>query len=236
MIPQIIQHALFDLLVNLRETDRVRLMVESDGGAVVDAKEVSDGLAGELFRFHSQQTREIGAYLCGRRPYETMLYWETVDTTGLRPDQVDFSRIWRAVSKVVFSTTLESVTGNARLADDGVAGEVAKVKRQPGNDVVSVGGAGFASSLIKLDLIDEYRPFVSPVVLGGGTPYFPALPKEIRLELLETRTFGSRIVYVRYRRVQHDTSHEFNSPRVRWWARQDSNLRPEDYESPALTS
>jgi dihydrofolate reductase len=100
----------------------------------------------------------------------------------------------------VFSNTLEKVEGNARLARDGVAEEVAELKEQPGKDL-AVGGAGLASTLIELGLIDEYRLFVSPVVLGGGTPYFPALQERIDLELVETRTFGSRVVYVRYRRV-----------------------------------
>jgi dihydrofolate reductase len=103
--------------------------------------------------------------------------------------------------KFVFSTTLDKVEGNARLIRDGVAQEVAKLKQQPGKDL-AVGGAGLASSLIKMDLIDEYRPFVSPVVRGSGTPYFPALEERINLELLETRTFGSRVVYLRYRRRQ----------------------------------
>ena len=67
--------------------------------------------------------------------------------------------------------------------------------------MVSVGGAGLAATLIKLDLIDEYRLFVSPVVLGGGTPYFPPLDAVIELGLVETRTFGSRVVYLRYRRA-----------------------------------
>jgi dihydrofolate reductase len=98
----------------------------------------------------------------------------------------------------VFSTTLEKVEGNARLVKDGVAEEVAKLKAQPGKDL-AVGGAGLASTCMKLGLIDEYRLFVSPVVLGGGTPYFPALDERIDLELVETRTFGSRVVYVRYR-------------------------------------
>ena len=65
-----------------------------------------------------------------------------------------------------------------------------------------MGGAGLASTFIKLGLIDEYRLFISPVVVGGGTPYFPALNERIKLELVETRTFGSRVVYVRYRRVE----------------------------------
>ncbi len=100
----------------------------------------------------------------------------------------------------MFSTTHERVQGNARLASDDVAGEVAGLKEAPGEGVVSVGGAGLASTLIKLDLIDEYRLFVNPVVLGGGIPYFPVSDRTIELELLETRTFGSRVVYLRYLR------------------------------------
>jgi dihydrofolate reductase len=74
------------------------------------------------------------------------------------------------------------------------------LKEQPGKDL-AVGGAGLASTLIELGLVDEYRLFVSPVVLGGGTPYFPPLDERIDLELVETRTFGSRVVYLRYRRT-----------------------------------
>lgn len=155
----------------------------------------------ELFRFHIQETREIGAHLCGRRLYEAMVIWETADETRWTPPELEFARIWKAIPKVVFSTTLDKVEGNARLARNGVADEVARLKEQPGAGVVSVGGAGFASTLIKLGLIDEYRLFVSPVVLGRGTPYFPALDNRINLELIETRTFGSRVVYVRYQRA-----------------------------------
>lgn len=104
----------------------------------------------------------------------------------------------------MFSTTLERVEGNARLVRDGVAEEVAKLKEQPGKEL-AVGGAGLASTCMKLGLIDEYRLFVSPVVLGGGTLYFPAMDERINLELVETRTFGSRVVYVRYLRVQDGT-------------------------------
>jgi dihydrofolate reductase len=153
----------------------------------------------ELHRFHNQQAREIGAHLCGRRLYEAMTYWETADQNPSAPDhELEFARIWKSMPKIVFSKTLEKVEGNARLARDGVAEEVARLKEQPGKDL-AVGGARLASTLMKLGLIDEYRLFVSPVVLGGGTPYFPALDERIDLELVETRTFGSRVVYVRYR-------------------------------------
>jgi dihydrofolate reductase len=154
----------------------------------------------ELHRFHNEQTRELGAHLCGRRLYEVMVYWETADENPSAAEyELEFARIWKDLPKVVFSKTLEEVAGNARLVRDGVAEEVARLKEQPGKDL-AVGGAGLAATLIELGLVDEFRPFVYPVVLGGGTPFFPALDEKIDLELVETRTFGSRVVYVRYQR------------------------------------
>jgi dihydrofolate reductase len=154
----------------------------------------------ELHEFHNRQTQELGVHLCGRRLYETMVYWERADPNGTGTED-EFTRIWQALPKIVFSSTLETVEGNARLATGGVAEEVAKLKAQPGGDV-AVGGAGLASTLIEQDLIDEYGLFVSPVVVGGGTPYFPARQGQLDLELVETRTFGSRVVYLRYRRTR----------------------------------
>jgi dihydrofolate reductase len=154
----------------------------------------------ELFRFHVEQTRHIGVELMGRRLYETMLVWGDADAAPSGPDELEFARIWNAIPKVVFSATLSDVRGNARLASAEVAAEVARLRDAPGEGVVSVGGAGLASTLIKLDLIDEYRLFVIPVVLGRGTPYFPPLEAAIELELVETQTFGSRTTYLRYRR------------------------------------
>jgi dihydrofolate reductase len=156
----------------------------------------------ELHRFHNQQAREMGADLYGRRLYEAMRYWETAEENTSAPEhELEFARIWKDTPKIVFSKTLEKVEGNARLVRDDVAEEVAKLKEEPGKDL-AVGGAGLASTFMKLGLIDEYRLFVSPVVLGGGTPYFPALDERINLELVETRTFGSRVVYVRYQPVE----------------------------------
>jgi dihydrofolate reductase len=156
----------------------------------------------ELHRFHNQQARETGAHLYGRRLYEEMVYWETADERPSAPDQeLEFARIWKATPKIVFSKTLDQVEGNARLVTDSAAEEVARLKQQPGKDL-AVGGAGLASTFMKLGLIDEYRLFISPVVLGGGTPYFPPLDERINLELVETRTFGSRVVYVRYQTVE----------------------------------
>ena len=153
----------------------------------------------ELHRFHNQQARETGAQLYGRRLYEVMTFWEKADEDPAVAEPIrEFAQIWRRTPKIVFSRTLASVDGsNMRLATGEPADEVARLKREPGEDL-AVGGAGVASSLIRCDLVDEFRLFVSPVVLGAGTPYFP--DHRLDLELLETRTFGSRVVYLRYRR------------------------------------
>jgi dihydrofolate reductase len=152
----------------------------------------------ELMRFHNEQTRELTGHLSGRGLYQDMLGWETAEQTRTEPRELEFARIWKAIPKVVFSTSLTTVEGNARLARSDVIDEVAELKKQPGG-IVSVGGARLAASLAENDLIDEYRLFVSPVVLGGGTPYFPPLPKRLDLELIETQAF-SQVVYLRYRR------------------------------------
>jgi dihydrofolate reductase len=125
--------------------------------------------------------------------------WETAhERPSVSEPELEFARIWKDMPKIVFSKTLERVEGNARLVRDHAAEEVARLKAEPGKDL-AVGGAGLAATFVKRDLIDEYRLFVNPVVLGGGTPYFPALDERINLELVETRTFGSRVVYLRYR-------------------------------------
>ncbi|HET7051949.1 MAG TPA: dihydrofolate reductase family protein [Solirubrobacteraceae bacterium] len=154
----------------------------------------------ELHRFHNDEVRELGAHLLGRRLYETMVYWETADQDPSASEvTLDFARIWQALPKVVFSSTLDRVEGNTRLSSADLASELARLKEEPGGDL-AVGGAGLASELIERNLIDDYRLFVSPVVLGGGTPYFPALERPIDLELLETRTFGGGVHYLHYAR------------------------------------
>lgn len=107
-----------------------------------------------------------------------MLIWETIEQTSTEPMEIECARIWKALPKVVFSTSLTAAEGNARLAHRDVADEVAELKNQPGAGAISVGGAGLAASLVKQDLIDEYWLFINPVVLGGGAPYFPPLPQD----------------------------------------------------------
>jgi dihydrofolate reductase len=155
----------------------------------------------ELFRFHLEQIRELGAYLLGRRLYETMLVWET--DRSLRETELGaaFADVWCAIPKVVFSRTLESVRGNARLAEGPVAEEVAAALAATDKDV-SIGGAGLAAQAIELALVDELRMFRSPIIVGGGTPFLPSLSERVRLDLIETRTVGARVIYERYRRAR----------------------------------
>jgi dihydrofolate reductase len=155
----------------------------------------------ELHRFHNQQARETGVELYGRQLYEIMLFWDAIDEgSDAGETSLEFARIWRETPKIVFSTTLAEVRGaNTRLATRDVLEEVAALKAQPGADL-AVGGAGLAATCIAADLVDEYRLFVNPVIVGSGTPFFPRLERPIDLELVERRTFGSRVVYLRYRR------------------------------------
>jgi len=155
----------------------------------------------ELFRFHIGQVGELGAYLCGRRLYETMLPWETDPSMRAEPSAAEFADVWSALPKVVFSHTLDHVEGNARLADGSVAGEVAAALAATDQDV-AIGGAGLAAAAIELDLVDDLRMFRHPIVVGGGTPYLPAVTDPRPLELVETRTFGSRVIFERYLRVR----------------------------------
>jgi dihydrofolate reductase len=158
----------------------------------------------EQFRFHVAQTRELGGYLLGRRLYETMLVWET--DASLRDNELGagFADLWCALPKVVFSRTLDSVAGNARLAEASVAQEAAAPLEATDKDV-SIGG-GLSPAAIGLGLVDELRMFCNPVLVGGGTPFLPPVTETVRLDLLETRTFGSRMIYERYGRAR-DASH-----------------------------
>jgi dihydrofolate reductase len=155
----------------------------------------------ELFRFHTDRIRELGGCLLGRRLYETMLVWET--DPAMRETELDaeFADIWSAIPKVVFSHTLDSVQGNARLAEGSVADEVAAMFDATDKDV-EIGGATLAAEAFELGLVDELRIFRYPVVVGGGTPLLPPVTEDVALDLIETRTFDSRVIYERYRRAR----------------------------------
>jgi dihydrofolate reductase len=155
----------------------------------------------EVHRFHNEQARAVGVNLYGRRMYETMRAWETADAEPSIPDYaLEWAQIWKATPRLVFSRTLERAEGGAELAGGDLAETVARLKAQPGGDI-AVGGADLAAGFIALGLVDEFRPLVYPVVVGGGTPFFPAVAEPIRLRLAETRTFRSQVVYLRYERA-----------------------------------
>ena len=153
----------------------------------------------ELFRFHIAQTRELGGFLLGRRLYETMLVWDTDPAMRHDEPEAAFADVWCAIPKIVFSRTLDSVQGNARLAQAGLAEEAAAALDATDKHV-GIGGAGLAAAAIELGLVDELRIFRNPIVLGGGTPFLPPVSEDIPLELIESRTFGSRVIYERYGR------------------------------------
>lgn len=153
----------------------------------------------ELHTFFNDQTREMDAFLYGRRMYELMAgYWPTADMDpSATAVEVDFARIWREKPKIVFSKTLDEVGWNGRLVKDHVVEEIKKLKAQPGK-VMDVSGPTLAATLIQHGLVDEFHLLLHPVVLGSGTPFFPPLENKLNLRLVETRTFRSGVVYLRY--------------------------------------
>jgi dihydrofolate reductase len=158
----------------------------------------------DQFRFHTAQVLELGGFLLGRRLYETMLVWET--DPSMRDSALDaaFADAWCAIPKVVFSRTLDSVQGNARLAEASLAEEAAAALDAADKDV-GIGGAGLAAQAIELGLVDELGMFRNPIVVGGGTPFLPPVADDIALDLIETRTFGSRVIYERYGRARDES-------------------------------
>jgi dihydrofolate reductase len=154
----------------------------------------------DVFRFWIDEIRGVGVHLLGRRLYETMLYWETAEVEGaLDEAELEWAGLWNPLPKVVFSRTLSAVRGRARLASGGVGEEIERVRAEPGDGEIAIGGATLAAQAAALDLIDEYRAMVYPVLVGGGIPFFPRNERRVGLELVETRTFSSGVVYLRYR-------------------------------------
>ncbi|MGW4104128.1 dihydrofolate reductase family protein [Streptomyces sp. NPDC004976] len=154
----------------------------------------------EVFRFWIDDIRQVGVHLMGRRLYETMLYWETAEREASLDDaEREWVALWNPLPKVVFSTTLSEVQGRARLATGGLAEEIERLRAEPGEGEIAIGGATLAAEAAAAGLIDEYRAMVYPVLVGGGIPFFPRSERREDLELVGTRTFGSKIVHLHYR-------------------------------------
>lgn len=153
----------------------------------------------ELHSWFNDRERGLDASLYGRRLYEVMAdYWPTGESDPEATETMrDFARIWNAMPKIVFSTSLESVDFNSRLVTGDVGEELAKLRAEFDGDL-GVGGPTLAAEFIKRGLVDEYQLIIHPVVLGAGTPFFPPLDRPIGLELIETRTFASGVVYLGY--------------------------------------
>lgn len=154
----------------------------------------------EMQTFALEQAAGMGGFLFGRKVYEGMVaYWSDPSRFGEATElDLEYSRIWKPMPKVVFSRTLEHADWNTTVVADNIAEEVAKLKEQPGGDLVLFGGAEIAATFVRLGLIDEFWLFVHPVVLGGGKSLFPELEQRRKLRLLTTRTFGSGAVHLRY--------------------------------------
>ncbi|MEA2577467.1 MAG: hypothetical protein QOD78_1055, partial [Chloroflexota bacterium] len=124
---------------------------------------------------------------------------ETADQASLDDAQLEWAALWNPLPKLVFSTTLSAVEGNARLASAGLAEEIERLRAEPGEGDIWIGGATLAAEAAASGLIDEYRLRVHPVLVGGGIPFFPRHEHRVDLELVETRSFSSRVVFLRYR-------------------------------------
>ena len=151
----------------------------------------------EVHRFVNDLSRNVGTYLLGRRLYEVMVVWDSMPLEGL-PDHIrDFAELWRAADRIVYSTTLASVTGGARLERAFDADAVARLKATSERDL-AVGGPGLAAHAFRAGLVDEVHLFLAPIVVGGGTPFFPDGVR-VPLELIDTRRFANGTVFVRHR-------------------------------------
>ncbi len=152
----------------------------------------------ELHRHFNDLEADIDTHLYGRRMYELMVaYWPTADQNPSAPPyEINYAQIWKAVPKVVFSGSLASVDWNSRLVREDACAEVTMLKAQSGKNI-SVGGLTLASHLAAAGLIDEYRFYYVPILLGSGKAAFSQLRQRVGLQPIETRTFSSGTVLIR---------------------------------------
>lgn len=152
----------------------------------------------EVHGFVNDLERDVGTYLYGRRMYETMLYWETVPLGENVPEVLaDFTRIWRAADKVVYSRTLDAPASTRTRIERRFDPEVVRRRKESAPRDLTVGGPALAGQAIGAGLVDELQLFVVPVVLGGGKPWLPR-DRPVDLHLLEVRRFTSGVAFLRY--------------------------------------
>ena len=156
----------------------------------------------ELHEHFNTELREMGAFLSGRVTHQLMAeFWPTADEdpAGSAPVK-EFAAIWRGMPKIVFSRALERAEWNTTIMRDVVVEEIEALKAQPGGDL-ALGGANLAASFRRHDLIDEYRLYVHPVILGQGRPMFGVSDVRTDLRLTQTRSFSSGVALLRYERA-----------------------------------
>ena len=169
-------------------------------GYVEDATGAFDWInSDQVHAFITELLRPIGTYLCGRRVYETMAaYWEAPAIEDYPPEHRDFARVWQKAEKIVFSRTLADATApKTRVERDFDPEAIRKLKRESESDM-SIGGAELAGLALEADLVDECHLFVNPVIVGGGKPAFRSGLRR-HLELLQTRSFSTGVIHLRYR-------------------------------------
>ncbi|MDN0195465.1 dihydrofolate reductase family protein [Streptomyces sp. S.PNR 29] len=156
----------------------------------------------ELHQHFNDTIGQMGALLSGRVTYELMAgYWPTADADpAVTGPTAEFAGIWRDIPKVVYSRTIERAGWNTRIVRDVVPEDVRELKERAGGDV-GLGGAGLAAAFLRQGLVDEFRVYVHPVLLGRGKRLFPELDTSASLRLVESRAFGNGVVLLRYERA-----------------------------------
>jgi len=176
-----------------------------DGYVAAPGDDVNWGVpSDELFQFWSDRLAATSLMLYGRRLWETLSsHWPTADRQpGATPAHVEFAERWRAMPKVVFSSTLGAVDWNARLAGGDAVAEISRLKATDGGPM-DIGGPALAAAAMRAGLVDEYLVVTHPVVLGSGKPFFPELDRRVELRLAETRQFPGGVVLTRYAHNGH---------------------------------
>src|SRR5215472_12865420 len=173
-------------------------MITSLDGYIADADgEIDWGAPDEeVWAFINDLQRRIGTHLYGRRMYDVMRYWETVPLDGQSSESRDWAGIWRSADKIVYSTTLRAASSARTRIEPRFDPEAVRALKRHGD--VSIAGPGLAAAAVQAGLVDEYQLFVTPVVVGGGTSFFPD-GVHAGLDLVDQRRFASGVVYLRYR-------------------------------------
>ena len=153
----------------------------------------------EVHTFVNDVVREAGTHLYGRRMYEVMVAWETTPTLADQPSFAhDFAEIWRAADKIVYSTTLETVSSARTRIERHFDADVIRRLKASTQRSVTVGGPDLAAQAVRAGLVDEYHLFVTPTIVGGGKPSLPATTR-VELELIDEHRFGNGVVHLHYR-------------------------------------